>query len=176
MRIERHFDETQRFTQPWIWVLLVGSLALTLGVGAWATYQQIWRGIPWGDNPMSDTGLLIYDAASLLFSGGIVALMRSLRLETFVDASGIYVQMRPLHRRPIHYDFDELASVKARTYAPILEYGGWGIRGSSEKNKAYNVRGERGVQLAFKDGRRVLIGSQRADELAEIIQEQAAAR
>jgi hypothetical protein len=36
---------------------------------------------------------------------------------------------------------------------------------------AYNVRGDRGVQLVLRDGRRVLIGSQRADELAKAIAE-----
>jgi TATA-box binding protein (TBP) (component of TFIID and TFIIIB) len=50
----------------------------------------------------------------------------------------------------------------------LLEYGGWGIK-YGRKGKAYNVSGNRGVQLVFKDGKQLLIGSQRAEELAEAI-------
>jgi hypothetical protein len=34
---------------------------------------------------------------------------------------------------------------------------------------AYNVRGDQGVELTLRDGRRVLIGTQRATELAAAI-------
>ena len=51
------------------------------------------------------------------------------------------------------------------TYSPLVEYGGWGIRGWG-KNVALNARGNRGVRLMLMDGRRVLVGSQRAEELA----------
>jgi hypothetical protein len=36
---------------------------------------------------------------------------------------------------------------------------GWGAR------KAYNVSGNRGVELTLQDGSTIMIGSQRADEL-----------
>ena len=53
---------------------------------------------------------------------------------------------------------------------PILEYGGWGIRYSPfGKGWAYNVRGNQGVQLELANGQRILVGSQRADELARAI-------
>lgn len=59
----------------------------------------------------------------------------------------------------------EIAHFEARTYSPLREYGGWGIRGFGS-NRAYNVSGNHGVELVLKDGRKVLIGSQRADDLA----------
>jgi hypothetical protein len=40
-----------------------------------------------------------------------------------------------------------------------MEYGGWGIK-YGKMGKAYNVSGNRGVQLEFTDGKRLLIGSQ----------------
>ena len=58
---------------------------------------------------------------------------------------------------------------EVRTYRPIREYGGYGIRYSS-KGKAYNVSGDRGVQIELLNGERLLIGSQRADELWRAIQ------
>jgi len=35
--------------------------------------------------------------------------------------------------------------------------------------KAYNMKGNQGAQLVFKNGKRLLIGSQKPDELAEAI-------
>jgi len=54
------------------------------------------------------------------------------------------------------------------TYSPISDYGGWGIRYGSI-GKAYNVSGNRGVQLELLNGERILIGSQKPEELAAAI-------
>lgn len=56
-----------------------------------------------------------------------------------------------------------------RAYNPIPEYGGWGIR-TGMQGRAFNMRGNEGVQLVLASGKRVLIGSQRPDELARAIQ------
>ena len=58
----------------------------------------------------------------------------------------------------------------ARVYRPIREYGGWGIR-YGKNGKAYNISGDRGVQLELQNSKPLLIGSQRADELAQTIQQ-----
>ena len=46
-----------------------------------------------------------------------------------------------------------------------------GHQGWSRRKIAYNVRGDRGALLTLADGRTVLIGSQRADELAAAIRD-----
>jgi hypothetical protein len=51
----------------------------------------------------------------------------------------------------------------------LREYGGWGIKGWSRRRTAYSVSGNRGVELELSDGRHVLIGSNRADELAAVV-------
>jgi hypothetical protein len=55
-----------------------------------------------------------------------------------------------------------------QTYRPIRDYGGWGIR-YGRGGKAYNVSGNRGVMLELSDGQKLLIGSQRPEELANAI-------
>jgi hypothetical protein len=50
----------------------------------------------------------------------------------------------------------------------LREYGGWGVRGFGS-NRAYNMRGDQGVQLDLVDGSRVLIGTQRPGELETAI-------
>ena len=72
----------------------------------------------------------------------------------------------PLYRRRIA--LREIASAEAVTYSPLAEYGGWGIRGWG-RNVALNARGNRGVRLTLLDGRRILVGSQRPQELAEAL-------
>lgn len=91
-----------------------------------------------------------------------------MRLDTRADESGITINMSPLTRQKF-FHYSEIETAEARDYHPIIEYGGWGVRRSLKNGYAYNMTGTRGVQLVLKDGKRILIGSQRADELAMTI-------
>ena len=51
-----------------------------------------------------------------------------------------------------------------RTYRPVRDYGGWGIRWGRD-GKAYIIVGNEGLQLLLGDGEKILIGSQRPQEL-----------
>ena len=106
-------------------------------------------------------------AALVIAIGGLLA---ALRLDIEVGGDVLHVRMRPFVRRTL--SLDEIASFEARSYRPICEYGGWGIRWGPS-GRAYNLRGNRGVQLTLADGGRLLLGSQRADELAAAIEEAA---
>ena len=81
----------------------------------------------------------------------------------------MYVRFFPVHIRYKRFGAEDLSGCYAREYKPIREYGGWGIRCSLKKGRAYNVSGNKGVQLVLKNGKQLLIGSQRADELEEAI-------
>ena len=48
------------------------------------------------------------------------------------------------------------------------DYSGLGIR-HGRKGKAYNVSGNRGVQLGLSNGKQLMIGTQRPEELAEAL-------
>ena len=129
-------------------------------------YTQFYLGQAWGDRPMSNTGLVFSAAFSIALTGGIALLLYKLKLITKVGVNGIYIRFFPLTSRNI--PFENITSCKARTYSPIREYGGWGIR-FSRKGRAYNVSGNKGVQLELKQGRPLLIGSQVPEELANVI-------
>jgi hypothetical protein len=115
---------------------------------------------------MSNTALLITGTLSIVFMAGFSWLFYSLKLITEVDSEGIHVRFFPLTRK--HIPFENISSCEARNYRPIQEYGGWGIR-FSRKGRAYNVSGNRGVQLGLLQGMPLLIGSQKADDLASAI-------
>ena len=99
----------------------------------------------------------------------IAALFVLLKLETEVRPDGLYVRYFPFHIHFKRFGPEDLSEYYARQYKPILEYGGWGIRYSLRNCKAYNVSSNKGVQLVFKNGKRLLIGSQKADELETAI-------
>ena len=160
------FHEEQQFRQPWVWLLLLATTVGVIGMFAHGIYTQLYLGQVWGDRPMSNTALVISAAFSFLICAGFTLLFYKLKLITGVSPDGIHIRFFPLTRRII--SFDSITSCKARTYRPIREYGGWGIR-FSRKGNAYNVSGNRGVQLEFKQGKPLLIGSQKAEELAHAI-------
>lgn len=91
-----------------------------------------------------------------------------LKLETEVRPDGLYIRFFPAHIHFKRFGAEDLSEYYARRYKPLREYGGWGIRWG-RKGKAYNVSGNKGVQLVFRNGKRLLIGSQRAEELEEAI-------
>ncbi|MBK8703740.1 MAG: hypothetical protein IPN33_08965 [Saprospiraceae bacterium] len=78
------FTEKQRFTQWWIWLVLLGINGLFL----YAIFSQIIGGNTFGDNPMSDNGLLFTFGFTIL----ITLLFTSLRLDTRIKKTGIYVR------------------------------------------------------------------------------------
>ncbi len=157
------FREDQRFKQWWVWLLVIVAAASAW----WAMVQQVVLDKPFGENPAPDWGVwLFFVLAGLAFP----LLMGSIRLRTEVTADRVSIRYRPFVRRSI--PLAEIEQATARTYHPVREYGGWGVKGWSSRNIAYNVSGSQGVQLRLKDGRRVLLGSQRTEELARIIEGQ----
>jgi hypothetical protein len=161
------FKEEQRFRQWWIWAIVLVVAAL----GWWGFVQQIVLGEPFGNNPASDWAVWLL----WVFVGlGLPALFAFIRLAIEVTADEVVIRYRPLMKRRIL--LADIERVNARTYKAVREYGGWGIKGWSFKSVAYNISGDRGVQLTLRDGRRIMLGSRRPDELAQAIETQRQAR
>ena len=159
--------EEQRFRQAWIWLLTLPLCAGLIGFFAWAMVEQLVRGRPVGNQPMSDLMLVIIGPLFILFMAGLLWLMWAARLVTEIRNDGIYIRFHPFHRTFHGFLWNEIESFDACTYRPVLDYGGWGIRFGSG-GKAYNVSGNRGLRLNLVGGRseHVLVGSQRPEELA----------
>jgi hypothetical protein len=141
------FEEVQPFDQLWIWVMLGIELAI-LVIALLMTGQPLWT-IAMGLGVMTLT----------------MAMMSSLKLYTRIDSFGVHFRMTPFHFREQTISWEEIDQIHVRKYSPILEYGGWGIR-FGKSGKAFNVRGTYGIQVVKKNGKRILIGTQRPDEAA----------
>lgn len=156
------FKEVQRFRQWWLWVIVLSAPGICL----YAIIQQMVFDKPFGDEPVSNATLIVI---AIAFGLPLPALFYVVNLTTEVRPDGLYVRYFPFHPRFHKIAFDTIARYEARTYSPLKEFGGWGIRWG-KASKAYNVSGNRGVQLEFKSGKKLLIGSKRADELAVAIE------
>ncbi|NLG66313.1 MAG: hypothetical protein GX536_01210 [Actinobacteria bacterium] len=149
------FREVQRFRQ-WYVVL---TLAVVAALQWWGFVTQIVLGRPFGSNPGPDWLVLVFWVVfGIVFPLGFAAL----RLETRVEPGLLRVRLVPLShlRIPIH----TIRHAEVVTYHPFRDFGGWGLRWSG-KGRALNAYGSRGVQLILDDGSRILVGSQRPDEL-----------
>lgn len=154
------FTEKQRFNQWWIWVILLSVNAVMI----YGLVQQIIFKKPFGDNPASDGGIIF----GAFMCSLILAVFLSFRLETRIYKGGIAVRFFPLQLKTRYFAFEDIASMEIRQYKPIMEYGGWGIRGFGS-NRALNVRGKVGLQLIFKNGQKLLIGTQKSEELENVL-------
>ena len=156
------YAEEQRFRQIWI-LMLVGFIA----IHAWYSFLlQIVIGEPFGTNPAPDILVLI-----LLVIFGIIfpVWFLVMRLEVQVTRTDLRFRMFPLHIQWREVPLATIVKAEAVTYRPILEYGGWGIR-IGKKGWAYNVSGNRGVQVTLEDGKSFLLGSLQPERLATAIQ------
>lgn len=154
-------QEEQYFRKAWTgWIMLPGALVMT-GVLITAFYQL--QCAAQQGRPMPPWFVWLVLVLLVFVNVGLFYLYAWGRLVTEIRADGIAVRFIPLTRAHF-FAWDEIATAEARHYHPIREYGGWGIRGLG-KNKAYNVSGSEGLQLVFKNEKRLLIGSQMAGAL-----------
>lgn len=147
------FIEKQRFSQWWLWLLLFLVVSNLV--------REFLNGT------VEEKQALFFSALTLTLTSVLFGIMK---LETSIDTNGITVRFFPFHLKKKHFNWDQLESCSIRTYKPVIEYGGWGIRKTfSGKGTAYNVKGKVGLQLVFKNGDRLLIGTQKAEELNEVL-------
>lgn len=156
------FTETQRFKQWWIWFILLGIN----GILIFGFFTQIIGGQKFGSKPMGNTELVVITVLMIL----LTLLFSNLRLETKIRRDGIYVRFFPFHLKFRHYAWDKLTKSYVRHYSPVSEYGGWGLKPALfGKGTAFNVSGDKGLQLEFTDNKKLLIGTNKPEELTETL-------
>jgi hypothetical protein len=124
----------------------------------------------------------------------IIVLVYFISLKTIINNEGIYVKVFPFYRKYKYFAWNEIQKAYIRKYNPLIEYGGWGYRfnlfkfklsfntrirycGYSgrllnpKKNRAITVLGNKGLQLEFTDGSKLLIGTHKPEYLTEILKE-----
>lgn len=164
------FEEEQSFRQTWLWFAVIPSSLFVLLIFAVLLYQQLYLGKPVGNNPVSDRGLLVIAAVIIPTLLGLPILFYKMKLSVRLERDNLHVRFSPFVNK--HIPLHEILRCEPRKYSAVMEFGGWGIRyGGKKRGWLYNVTGNRGVQLELANGKLLLIGSQRADELAAAIKQ-----
>ncbi|MBC8489807.1 MAG: hypothetical protein H8D45_27645 [Bacteroidetes bacterium] len=164
-----YFKEEQQIMKPWHWFFIIPIWLVTIISFSIGFYQQFVLGIPWGDKPMTDTGLLFTGIFVLSILIALTLLFFTMKLIVEVRGKGIRYRYPPVIRRYRSIQKELINRFEVRKYKPIIQYGGWGIRVKGRRMKrrnwgiAYSVSGNIGMQLYLKDGKKVLFGTQRSE-------------
>lgn len=159
-----NFKEVQRFKIWWAWLTVIAFNLLFM----YAIVQQVFFGKSFGTKPAPDFMLIIIEIFLLLFLFFLV----SIKLKTSITHTGIYYRFYPFQFKEILIEWHELKDAYLREYNSLYEYGGWGLRTGTEKTgRAINTSasGNVGLQLKFNDGKLLLIGTSKPDEIKLII-------
>lgn len=154
--MKTQFYEEQKFTQWWLWLILIG-LAL---IPVYGIYKQVVQGEFFGDKPMSNNGLII----ATIISIGLLLLFWFSKLKTRIDQKEIRIQFFPFANKVV-----EWKDVKS---AEVIKYGfvGYGIRLFTKHGTVYNTKGNKGLALELKNGKKLLVGTQKMEELKEVVE------
>ncbi|NDV46816.1 hypothetical protein D0T49_07120 [Paludibacter sp. 221] len=170
MKNNVEFYERQIRKQWWMYLLLAAiNIIFIYGI-----IRQIFLGKAFGNNPMSDGWLIAATAIMFLFS--IITLAS--RLDTFINSEGIYARYFPFNPKYKFFSWNDISQAYIREYRSGREFGGSGVRIKviraggihfNGREKAYIVSGRYGLQLELKNRKKILIGTQRPDEIKEVL-------
>jgi hypothetical protein len=147
------FEETQSFVGTWLWYLILGvSVLVIVGIGIAMIAPISGSNEEW-----------IAMIISIMVLTAVIALLTAAKLKVSIDSRSIYYRFAPFVNREKKLAKDDIKEIYVRKYRPIWEYGGWGYRFRFRSGRALNVAGNMGLQLILKNGKKVLIGTQKPE-------------
>lgn len=154
------FYEVQRKKPHWLSVLLIliNILLISSNIIRFYIENQTYNSIEFY---ISIGGTVFFLFLTIFF------LISSLL--TYVDGSGIYVRFIPLQRRYKFFAWDDVEKMYFRKFRLFSEFGLGGLTSSLNPDGSYTMSGNIGIQLILKNGRKVFIGTNRPDELRDVL-------
>ena len=126
--------------------------------------------------PHENRFILTYPIISAPF---FLLFLISMNLKTEIDETGISYQFFPYHISPVKISWDEVGRVYTREYTsaefggrgkrPSWTNSGFGINYNHSIGKACTLSGNTGLQIVFKNGEKLLLGTQKPDEIEETL-------
>jgi len=155
------YIEEQKFSQPLVFVGL--SIALIVSIFAVINDWQIIKELSTIKKIGALSGVIIVFLVILLFI--------NLKLKTRIDENGINYQFYPYHQSYKLIPWIKISKLFIRNYDAISEYGGWGMKFNffKKKGKALTTKGNIGLQLHLTNGKKLLIGTQKKEELQRVL-------
>ena len=155
--METIFKEKQKFTQKWIYLVIILVLLSSI-ISVYNDYQD---GIIDFNDFNSYKGTLI--TFSILCLAFLLVIVSTLKTE--VDSKGLRISYFPMFVKKdlLWEDIHQ---------ATVIKYGfvgGWGVRFFTKYGTVYNVKGNKGLLVELKSGKKFLVGTQEEEELAEAV-------
>ncbi len=155
------FEEKQRFTQWWLWLII--SLAAiagmsTVAVGLWT---QLVQGKPWGDKPMDDQTLVIFSVLMVTAMCVLLLIFFNAMLEVVVDKNSVSYRYFPQMRQWRRLERESIQRIEAVD----MFLRGYGLKRDLSGNRSVAVKGTKAVKVILLDGKELIIGTQKPTEL-----------
>ena len=149
------YTENQKFTQMWIYLTqfsIIGFLIFIL-----AKQVSLEKSIE--DNLIANITLII----SLVLTIIVSILFYIIQLVTVIDEQGILIKFTPITIKKILWS--DIINIEVIQY----DFVGYGIRTNSKYNYIYNVKGNKGLLIDLKNGKKVLVGTQKEENLKSFV-------
>ncbi len=162
MKAGVQFKETQKFTQWWLWLIILAPIILAvfniIGVilymfGGFSPVDLENVSVSWISGKVS----IIQFICFLIYVGTILFLVLS-KLKVVVSDSEIKIGHLLFFNKVI--DLSEIVEQEIVNY----DFVGYGIRKTKKYGTVYNVKGKEGVAMTLTNGEKYLIGSQKSEQ------------
>lgn len=156
------FMEQQKFTQWWLWLILIAPIVFLF-------YNLIRPIIDYSGFAEGNYSFTIIPSndfwISLFIMFLVILLFLVLRLSTKITKETIIIRFFPF--------FTKIWKWSDITEAHLVTYGfvGYGIRISGKYGTVYNIKGNKGLAITLKNGRKYLLGTQKSEQLEQLLQE-----
>jgi len=153
-----YFKESQKVNLGWKWILFLGLYALMI----WALLEQF------SEQKYDVTGVIsiVFSIVIIIFFNILILYMK---LETEMNEHSIRYQFKPFHRKPRIIELRDVSEIYLRQFKPYKEYGGYGIQRKIKYGQSYTVEGRNGLQIIMKNGKKILVGTQKSKELEALL-------
>lgn len=145
------FEETQTFRGTWTWYLIIGVALIAIGGAIMSFFFT------------HEIEGYVSTIIATLITIAVLALLSVSKLTVCIDEHALYYKYPPFARNEKKIRKEDVEEMYVRKYRAIWEYGGYGYRFRFRSGRALNVSGNMGLQLVLKNGKRVLIGTQKSD-------------
>ena len=155
-QISRHLSGNRSFVY-WDYQnpLYVNILSIVLPIvfvaaGCWTLFSVSWLSVV----------LFIVGLPVIILYGG---------QRTMVTRKELSVRWGLLGLKVLRLKVEDISEAVLHKFAPLRDFGGYGIRINREMT-AYYLRGNRGVKIKLNNGKKYLVGSDRPQQLADVLQ------
>ncbi len=101
---------------------------------------------------------------SIIVLSLVLILFIVFQLKTTITPEGLIVKITPFNIYNQIINWSEVKKCEVVEYSALKEYGGWGYR-RNKNGVALNPSGNKGLRIYFKNGKQLLIGTKKSEEL-----------